>query len=78
MSDVKIVLNRSGVKELLRSPEMQQICKDHAYAAKSRLGPGYEVTYMVGKNRANARIEATTMGARIRNIRNNELLKALK
>lgn len=78
MSDVKIVLNRSGVKELLRSPEMQQICKDYAYAAKSRLGTGYEVTYMVGKNRANARIEATTMGARIRNIRNNELLKALK
>lgn len=78
MSDVKIVLNRSGVKQLLKSQEMQQICKDHAYAAKSRLGPGYEVTYMVGKNRANARIEAKTLKARMQNLRNNELLKALK
>lgn len=78
MSNVKIVLNRSGVKKLLKSPEMQQICKDYAYAAKARLGDGYEVTYMTGKNRANARIEATTMKARARNLRNNELLKALK
>ena len=30
----KIVLNRSGVRQLMRSDEMEQICKKLAYEAK--------------------------------------------
>lgn len=75
---VKVVLNHSGVRSLLRSPEMLQICKDYAYSAQSRLGNGYEVTYRVGKGRANAQIKAVSFRARIANLRNNTILKAMK
>lgn len=77
MSKMKVKLNRSGVRSLLRSSEMLQICKDYAYSAQSRLGDGYEVTYMTGTNRVNAQIAATTWQTKLKNIRNNEILKAL-
>ena len=54
-SDVNVVLNRSGVRELLKSEEMMQICKGYADNALGRLGDGYEVTCHVGKNRVNAK-----------------------
>lgn len=75
---VKVKLDRAGVRKLLKSQEMLQICKDHAYSAQAKLGSGYEVTFMTGKNRANAQIEAVTWRAKLANIRNNTILKALK
>ena len=47
MSKVKIVLNRQGVAELMKSPEMMEICRDHADAALASLGDGYEVTIVL-------------------------------
>lgn len=73
-----LVLNRKGVRELLRSPEMMQICKDYAYRAQSRLGSGYEVTYQTGKNRVNASVAAVTPAAKRENSRNKTILKAVK
>ena len=75
---VKIKLNRKGVRSMMRSPEMMQICKDHAYSAKSQLGDGYEVTYQTGKNRVNASIAAVSDKAIRENARKNRILKALK
>ena len=72
-----IVLNRNGVRQLLRSPEMMQICKDYAYRAQSRLGSGYEVTYMTGRNRVNASVEAVTPAARKENSRKKTILKVV-
>lgn len=77
-SDVKVVLNRSGVRELLKSEEMMQICKGYAETARGRLGDGYEVTCHVGKNRVNAEIKAVSFGARKENLENNTILKALR
>ena len=73
-----LVLNRSGVRQLLRSSEMLQICKDYAYRAQSRLGEGYEVTYMTGKNRVNASVAAVTPAARRENSKGQTILKAVK
>ena len=78
MAKIDIKLNRSGVRELLRSDEMLQICKDYAYSAQAKLGDGYEVTYMKGKNRANAEVAAVTWKAKVANWRNNLILKALR
>lgn len=75
---VKIKLNRAGVRSLLRSPEMMQICKDHAYAAQSRLGEGYEVTYRTGNNRVNAEVAAVSTASRRENRKHNTILKAVK
>ena len=78
MDDVKIELNREGVRALLRSPEMLAVCKSHADAARARLGAGYTVTTRTGKNRVNARIAAETSDARRENAKENTILKALK
>lgn len=75
---VRIKLNRKGVKELLKSEEMQAICKEHAQAALSRLGDGYEVTSRVGKTRCNSEVAAVTRKAKKENMEKNTILKALK
>lgn len=74
----KFELNRNGVKELMQSQEMKQICEDYANDALSRLGDGYEVTSMVGKTRVNAQIAAVTYAARKENLQENTILKSLR
>lgn len=78
MAEVKIELNREGVRALLRSPEMLSLCKGHADAARARLGTGYEVTTHTGKSRVNAQIAAETSSARRENAEGNTILKALR
>lgn len=60
MAKVTIQLNREGVRELLLSPEMMAICEEQANNAIQRLGPGYVVSTMTGRNRVNASIIAET------------------
>lgn len=78
MAKYKIVLNRRGVRQLLRSKEMKNICAERAFAAQNRLGEGYEVQYYTEKTRAVAEIRATTHDAVVENFRGNTILKALK
>jgi len=75
---LKVVLNRRGVRELLRSQEMMNVCTHYAFAAQSRLGEGYKVNYRTGKNRVNAEILAATPQTIQENSDNNTILKALK
>lgn len=75
---LKLTLNRAGVRKLMKSPEMLEICKELAYTAQNRLGDGYEVTYRTGKTRVNASISAKTYQARKKNLEENTILKALR
>lgn len=77
MSKVRVELNSDGVKELLRSREMMAVCEQHANKALARLGEGYVVTTMTGKNRVNASIYAESYQAKKENSENNTILKAL-
>ena len=74
----KFKLNRSGVRELLRSDELMAECNKHAKRIQSRCGDGYEMTTHVGKNRVNASVHAKTIKARKDNSKNNTLLKAMR
>lgn len=74
----KFELNREGVRELLQSPEMMDVCKSYANKALSNLGDGYVVTTRTGKTRVNAEIAAQTRQARQENSENNTILKALR
>ena len=56
MAKVRVVLNRKGVRELLKSDAMAQACKEQADAIKNRCGDGYESDVYTGKNRANAMV----------------------
>lgn len=78
MSNVKVVLNKEGVRELLKSQEVMNECKKHASDIAERAGEGYEVSTYTGKNRANARVRAATPHAYYSNLKHNTLLKALK
>lgn len=78
MSKVEFRLNRAGVAELMKSGAMQAILKKHATAIKNRAGTGYEQDVHVGKNRANARVWASSSSARKDNLDNNTLLKSVK
>lgn len=77
-SNVKVVLNTSGVRELLRSNEMMTICEEQANHALNKLGPGYEVTTHIGRRRVNASIGTATYEAMRDNSQNNSILKALR
>lgn len=77
-SSMRFALNRSGVRALLKSPEMVAACKSHADATRSNLGNGYRVTTRTGKTRVNAEVAAYTQKARKECYENNSILKALR
>lgn len=78
MSSVRFKLNRAGVRELLKSSEMQSILMQKANNAKNQCGDGYSASLHVGKNRANASVMAKTIEARRDNSKNNTILKAVR
>ena len=75
---IRVELNSEGVRELLRSAEMEAICKQQAQEIKNRVGDGYLVTTYTGRNRVNASVYAVTDQAKRDNLKNTTLLKAVK
>lgn len=78
MSNLRVKLNRSGVRAMLKSSEMQGILKDQADAIVQRCGKGYKVSSYIGKNRANVSVRTKSKKAVKDNSENNTLLKNLK
>lgn len=78
MNDFHFELNRSGVRKLLKSKEMQNGLSSVAFAAQSRLGDGYTASYYTTDTRAVAEISADSLSARKENAETNSILKALK
>ena len=74
---VKVVLNRSGVRSLLKSQAMMNECVKHARNVLEMCGDGYSMDTMVGKNRVNAMVYADSHEAIKDNSENNTLLKAV-
>jgi len=77
MSKVEIVLNREGVADLMKSEEMQAICKEHAERIARDAEGEYEVTTNVGRNRCSASVITSDWATYKRNLKNNSLLKGL-
>lgn len=78
MSNLRVKLNSSGVRELLRSPEAKAICEKYANDACQRLGEGHVVSTHTGPSRVNASVYAQSSKAKRDNMNNNTLLKALR
>lgn len=78
MAKVEFKLNREGVRQLLQSEEMANVCRGYANEIQGRCGEGYEVTTFTGKTRVNASVHAATPEARRENLENNTLLKAVR
>lgn len=77
-SNVEVKLNSAGVRQLLRSEEMKNICAEHASNILSRAGDGYELDTYTGRNRVNAMVKAATPRVMRENMQNNTLLKAVR
>lgn len=77
MTKVRIVLNRRGVRELLRSPEIQSDLERRAGNIAQAAGPGHEVDSEVGPNRARAAVITDTVQAMISEAANRSLTRAI-
>lgn len=78
MAKVDFELNWDGVRELMQSPEMVNVCKQYAEKIRNKAGSGYEISTHVGKTRANASVIAVSHKAKNDCLKNNTLLKALR
>ena len=54
MANVKVELNRAGVRELLRSSEIGAVCEKQAARMTRAAGVSYVADVHVGRNRVNA------------------------
>lgn len=78
MSKATIVLDRNGVRNLMLSSEMMELCAELGSGIMEKLGDGYLMTqYPTGKTRVNVSIMTDSKEARKENAENNTILKAL-
>lgn len=77
MAKVKIELNSSGIRQLLKSEEMGQMLKQQAEQVRARCGSGYSTDLYQASSRVIAGVFAETAEAAKQNSRKNTLLKAL-
>lgn len=76
MAKVKIELNSSGIRQLLKSEEMGQMLKQQAEQVRARCGSGYSTDLYQASSRVIAGVFAETAEAAKQNSRENTLLKA--
>lgn len=74
---MKIELNSAGVRELLRSPELESGLRDLAADIAARAGDGYEADTRQMGTRVIASAATATQDAMKDNLANNTLLRAL-
>lgn len=77
MSKIKIELNSAGIQELMKSKEIIGYMDELANGVVARCGGAYETNSYVGKTRANVSIITRDRKTYFKNLKDNELLKAL-
>lgn len=77
MAKVTVKLNSKGVRALLQSSEIRNVCAERAQAAIAHLGAGYETDTYTGRTRVNAGIRATTRQTRRDALKYGSIWKAV-
>lgn len=77
MKRARIVMNRKGARDLLRSKEVLADLERRAEAIAAAAGSGMEVSAMVGKNRARASVITATHSARRAEATSRALTRAI-
>ncbi len=76
---VRIELNEAAIRQqLLKSPATEAMCKKYAEEIAGRCGEGYETKTYKTPSRMAAKVYADSFPARIDNVKNNTLLKAVR
>lgn len=77
--NLKVELNGSGIRSMLRSQEVMEACSKEAEKIRKRAGEGYEISEFTGTNRVNVSVYADSDQSISKNRGDkNELLKAVK
>lgn len=74
---VKIKLNRSGVRDLLKAPEITDRCRQKAEQIAGICGEGYITESAVFPERIGSAVKTDSPEAYYRELKHNNLLKAL-
>lgn len=77
MAVARVKLNRKGVRELLRSQEMQADLHRRGQRIANAAGPGHESQSRVGRNRARETVRTTTNEAALAEQHHQRLTNAL-
>lgn len=78
MSNVRIHLNKAGVRELLKSEAMRAAVREKAAQIQRRAGDEYIVEDRTYPERVGAAVRPATKKAYHDNMENNTLLKAVR
>lgn len=77
MSNIRVELNRAGVRELLKSGEIASACMGYASQIAANCGDGYVAEARNYPERTGAAVYADSPKAIRDNLKNNTLLNAL-
>lgn len=77
MAKVRIKLNKSGVRELLKSSSIAQECEKEASKVLNRCGPGFEMEKRNYPERTGYAIYPGDERAYYHNLKHNTILKAV-
>lgn len=77
MAKVRIQLNHSGMRALLRGPEIKADLERRANAIAATAGEGFDVDVHVGRNRARADVATATWGAKYAEAVDRTLTRAI-
>lgn len=77
MSKVQIVLNHYAIGNLLRSEEVANEVQSVGEEIKARMSGSYTVDTVKGKNRAITRVKTADAKTYYKNLKTNEMLKAV-
>lgn len=77
MNNLEIVLNSEGVRELLKSKEMSELCKEKAEKVQKKAGKGFATQRRNYRERTGYAVVSKTYEAKRKNLKENTLLKAM-
>lgn len=78
MSKVKIVLNKAGVRELLKSQETGDMCMEYARQVQERAGQHFTAETRRYPERTGAAVYPSDPEGFYDNLKNNTLVRSLK
>lgn len=77
-SRVKVKLNKEGVRELLKSSEVNAMCMELAQGVLNRAGENYELEERRYPERVGAVVRPANLKGHYDNLENNTLLRSLR
>lgn len=77
VQSIRVVMNRRGVAELLKSAEVQADLERRSEAIAAAAGPGMEVDVRVGRTRARASVRTGDIDAMLAEANHKALTRAI-